>query len=243
MERDKLHVLICDDDPICLGVNRVYVESYSNQFNKEVIIHEIMGIGEELNEIMAKTEIDIAFLDIDLGNGNGFKIASELQKRNSNIPIIFITSHREYTEAACEIMAMGYLKKPIVQEKFARLYERAIIQAETNRNDSQKMFLKLIVNREIVNVRMSHIIYAEKLQRKVIIRMTEHKKYEVIDTMNHIEKSLPPSFLRISQGVIVNRKEIKQYSRKSITMSTGEELVIGRTYIKKVLEDLNSLNG
>lgn len=225
-----------------MKVNKVYVESYSKQFNKEVVIHTVTGMGDELNEVVAGTDIDIAFLDVDLVNGNGFKIASELQKRNPKIPIIFITSHREYTEEACEIMAMGYLKKPIIQDKFARLYERAITQAEINRNTNEKVFLELIINREVKNIRMSDILYAEKLQRRVIIRMTDQKNYEIIDTIHHFEQLLTASFLRISQGVIVNKKEIKQYGRKSITMSTGDELVIGRTYVKKVLDDLNSLN-
>lgn len=108
-----------------------------------------------------------------------------------------------------------------------RLYERAITQAETNRNTNEKIFLPLIINKEVMNIRMSNILYAEKLQRRVVITMTDQNKHEVIDTMNHIEKMLSSSFLRISQSVIVNKKEIKQYGRKNIIMSTGDELVIG----------------
>lgn len=243
MEKQKLHVLICDDDPICVSVNKAYVESYSNQFQKEVMIHGITGVGKEFDEIRVHYEIDIAFLDIDLVNGNGFIIANELQKRNPKIPIIFVTSHREYTEDAYDIMAIGYLKKPIVQANFERIYERAITQAEANRNTNEKMFLQFNVNKKIINIRMSNIIYAEKLQRKIIIRMENQKEYEVVDTMNHIEKMLSSSFLRISQSVIVNRQEIKEYDRKSIVLSTGDEFVIGRTYIKKVLEDLRNFSG
>lgn len=65
-------------------------------------------------------QMDIAFLDIEMGNMNGLQMAIELKKLNPDIHIIFVTGFSQYAVDAFQIHASGYLLKPVKTEDVAR---------------------------------------------------------------------------------------------------------------------------
>jgi len=54
---------------------------------------------------------DLVFLDISLGDGNGFDILKQLEDKDLNI--IFVTAHNEYGLKALKASAIDYLLKPL----------------------------------------------------------------------------------------------------------------------------------
>ncbi|MCQ2409348.1 MAG: response regulator [Clostridia bacterium] len=68
-------------------------------------------------EFVSKKKADIAFLDINMPNADGIKLAEVLKQGNRNVNIIFITAHKEYMEDAFNLHASGYLIKPISDDK------------------------------------------------------------------------------------------------------------------------------
>lgn len=230
---DKIHILVCDDEEICLAVNRAYISTYSKQLKKQVEIYEYTDWNEELAELIRKGRFDIAFLDIDLEVGDGMNIAKELQKVNADIPIIFVTSHEEYKPEAIDILATGYIPKPIIAEKFYQIFKRALVLAEDNKNHESQRYLMLKSSRKEFAIQMVEIICLEKIQKKIIIK-TKMKEYEVTATLLEIEPQLLSRFQRISQSVIVNMNEVVSMDRKVIHLSNGEEYPIGITYAKTV---------
>lgn len=58
-------------------------------------------------------KIDIAFLDIDMGEMNGLFLAKQLKDIYGKTNIIFVTAHKQYAHGAMELRASGYLMKPI----------------------------------------------------------------------------------------------------------------------------------
>lgn len=56
--------------------------------------------------------IDMAFIDIDLGKTTGIEVAKQLKKKFSNINLVFLTGFDIYAVEAFQIKAQGYLLKP-----------------------------------------------------------------------------------------------------------------------------------
>lgn len=233
----KLHVLICDDDELDLELNYAYVKVFSKQMKKEVSIHTYLGNEKELKKVINSNIIDIAILDVDMAENNGISMAKALQKENTDIPIIFISNHEEYMVNAVEILATGFMTKPVIKQKFFQIYKRALTQAEENRTHQYSTYLSIKSERKDIALQIMSILYIEKVQRKIIIH-TEKGNYETTGTLSDLEKNLLPCFRRISQSVIVNMNEVICIDRKMLKLSNGEEHVIGITYAKNVLNIL-----
>lgn len=63
---------------------------------------------------LAKTSpVDIAFLDIQLGQTSGLTVAEELTAMHPRINIIFLTAYADYMPDAWRLHASGFLLKPL----------------------------------------------------------------------------------------------------------------------------------
>lgn len=57
--------------------------------------------------------VDIAFLDIEMGELNGLELAKKLKDIYSMTNIIFLTGYSEYALHAFEMLSSGYILKPV----------------------------------------------------------------------------------------------------------------------------------
>lgn len=229
----KYNIVICDQDCISLAIIKRYVELFCKQCNVVANIHCFSKADHTLNVFLHNNTVHIAFLDIDMDNTSGLDVAKELQIIHPKAILFFISSYNEYALAAFELLAFGYIKKPIDQVKFQLLFERALTLIGNMQYFTTDSFLEIVANKKCLKIRQSQIIYAEKIQQKTIIQ-TSIGRYEVYETISSIEKKLNDQFIRISQSVVVNRNEILVLERNCVYLSTGEEFIIGRTYIAKI---------
>ncbi len=237
--RDKSYqVLVCDDDEISLGVNQKYIELYAKKLKRSFECVSFMEYTKELEKMIQDNVFDLALLDIQFPNCTGIELAKKLQSINPTIPIIFITNYAEYKGIASDMIAVGYLEKPVFPEKLEILLKRAIGQIEQEESNENE-FLEICVNRKSTLVKFKDISSIEIIQKKLIFN-TEKGKLSCRDTMQAIEKKLPAYFLRISQSVIVNIYNVLQMDKNSVFMSSGDSFSIGRTFQERVREKYRS---
>ena len=234
MEETVYHVLICENDLLSLEINKRYVELFSVELERKVEIHTSIGISEELQNMPnCGKAVDMAILDVKLQGESGIQFAKRLQENNPTIPIIFITDMEQYRTQASEIMALGLLGKPVSPEQFGLLFQRAVAQLDMEKNQEENTYLEIQINKRNIGVKMNSIISMEKQQKKVYMK-TKSGTYEFRDTLSAVEQKLPSYFLRVSQSVIVNMKEVICIEGNQVFTSAHEDFVIGRTYQKRV---------
>lgn len=69
----------------------------------------------------AKTnQIDVAFLDVEMGSISGLVLAKQLKDIQPQLHIIFVTSYEQYAVGAFAVHATGYLIKPAKVEDIHR---------------------------------------------------------------------------------------------------------------------------
>lgn len=61
--------------------------------------------------------VDIAYLDIEIGNVSGFDVCSRLLEINPRTNIIFLTAYSSYSLDAWDTKACGFLLKPVSVQK------------------------------------------------------------------------------------------------------------------------------
>ncbi|RJE87478.1 response regulator [Paenibacillus sp. 1011MAR3C5] len=68
---------------------------------------------------------DIAFLDIELPEMNGFELAERLLLIRPKIRIVFVTAYQDYAIKAFDINALDYLLKPVAADRLSITMQRA----------------------------------------------------------------------------------------------------------------------
>ena len=226
-----INILVCDDDAEWLKVANDLLTSLSQKYNIVVTISTYQSIGSIPKNDIENKKIDIAYLDIELENGeNGIELAKIIQKYNKWAVILFLTNHREFTkEAFFDVQAFGYLGKPIKKNIFENYYQKAVLQVSSVKNREVQAVLEFYCEKLPVTIKQKDIFFIERIGRKTKIK-TMKKAYMINDSIKQVEVRLDDCFLKISQSVIVNMKEISFLSKTLCCLKTGEEFVVGRTY-------------
>ncbi|BDU72409.1 LytR/AlgR family response regulator transcription factor [Mesoterricola silvestris] len=113
-----MRCLVADDEPF----SRAKMSKYLRELGCEVIYE--CGDGESVVDWITAnpTAVDALFLDIQMPRASGLDVLDTIQDRQ--IPVVFVTGHREYAISAFDLAASDFLEKPITLEKVRRAVER-----------------------------------------------------------------------------------------------------------------------
>lgn len=225
---------ICDDEEYQVKLNCLYMKEIASRSNLELKYHGFTS-GEKLLAYVNNNNLDILFLDIDLGEArSGIELAAELSKRFPNLIVIFVTGHREFAGEAFEVEAMGYLVKPFDIEKMESILRKAILQATAIKGLSVSH--KIVITDENIKKKINtmEINYVQRQISKSVIR-TEKRSYNVYETITSLYERLGENFIRVNQGEVVNSRFISEISGNIVKLKNGMEMSIGRTYRKDVI--------
>lgn len=111
-----MNIIAVDDEKLLLhSLNMAICEAFPDETPSC-----FRGASEALE--FAKTNpVDVAFLDIEMGEGmNGLELARELNTIHPATNIIFVTGFSNYYEEAFDQYASGYVKKPVLAKRILR---------------------------------------------------------------------------------------------------------------------------
>lgn len=239
MKKEKIRVLVCDDDNLTLGLNQRCVELISKKRKQEVIVYSFQQYDMSIEYLIKSRQIDMAILDFDISCGNGINIAKSIQQENLQIPIIFVANYGEYKSLTGDVMAIGFLDKPLNPAQFEIYYLRALALVESEKRKRKQRFIELYVDKKSVLVRIEDIVCLEKVQRMVEFS-TSKGAYLVNGTLSGYRKRLGSNFLKISGSGVVNKKKILSMKDDRLQLSNGTQKIIGRPYRKQVKDRCNS---
>ncbi len=228
----KYIIGICDDESLQLKVSSLYIREIAARSQVSIALNLFTGSGE-LFSFLEKHPLDILFLDIDLGEDSGIDIAGLLAEKYPNLILIFLTGHREFTNEAFDVDALGYLVKPIQEQKLERTLTKAFDQAYGLK--SRAADARLIITEENIKkeIRQSDILYIERVQTKSLIH-TAKRIYQVYEPLTSLCTRLDRNFLRINQSEIVNRSEIITIQGNTVFLRDKRQLSVGRAYKKSI---------
>ena len=169
---------------------------------------------------------DIVFLDIQMEGINGIDTAKELRQKFEDIVLIFITGRKEYVFDAFDVSAFHYLVKPLEEDKFSRVYERAVLEVYKQRKRKEEPIFIKTRNRNIT-LEQKNVLYIESRAKKVEI----HTGTEIVETygaIRELQKQLNDSFYRCHRGYLVNMAFVSEYSNDSIVLKNGETVILAK---------------
>ena len=199
-----LKILLCDDDEKLLYE---LTNAVNNYFKERIIKIETVSTTSS-KSVMESTDVfELAFLDIQMSEYNGLKVAKELKRRNENIIIFFVTDHNEFQDDAMDLRVFRFFNKPFDKERVYAGLDKALSYLNTNLTE---VYVK--ETNEHIKLYVNDICYIKRENRKIYI-ITKDKTYETSDNLeNWIEKLPQTYFYLVHNSFFINLHYVTKYS-------------------------------
>ncbi|MBD5089627.1 MAG: response regulator transcription factor [Clostridiales bacterium] len=210
-----MNIAVVDDEKLIMGQIGDLIEKQISD-----CCLDTYTTGEEL--LGAGKRFDIVFLDIQMDGMDGIETARALRKKQDDIVLIFVTGNREYVFDALDLYAFHYLLKPVDENKFREVLERAAGDV-AKKKEKRGLFIK----KRNLMLDQTDILYIESRAKKVEIHTARSKDIiEIYATMEELEGQLGEDFYRCHRAYIVNMAHITEYDNDSITITNGDKIYL-----------------
>ena len=174
---------------------------------------------------------DIFFLDIDLKEKNGIKIAEKIRENNSNAIIIFVSAMNDMIFDSLIVQPFYFIRK----DNFDRDMKIActLIQKYINKNHK---IITFDLNGRKTSMQLSDIIYLESFLHEITIH-APFNDYKYSSTFNKMMLFInSTNIVRIHKSYLVNLFWVKEIYKEEMILNNGNTLKIGKKYRQDVLK-------
>src|ERR1700744_3970670 len=215
-----INYVLIDDEPKNTRILRKMLE----EFCPDTCCAGTAANVEEGEELIRKTQPDLAFLDIQLPRENAF----DLLERLLPVPfeIVFVTAFNDYALKAFRYSALDYLLKPVNIQELRTAVQRATEKLQ--HRDLNRQLHNLLANLRtptatshklalpspdrLTFISVNEIVRCEANNGYTLFHMLNGEKHLSTKTIKEYEDLLPPDiFLRIHHSHIVNLLHVKKY--------------------------------
>lgn len=223
------HIAACDNDRGDLEALLGQVQHYfAGHPDITAELHSFSG-GEELAEQLRRgAHYDLLLLDILMPGIGGIELG-RLARAGGEVPIIYLTSSREYALDAFENHALRYLLKPVDERELASALTLALSlpQAEQTRWYSVK------TRGGLVSLAGDHIAVVEERARTAVYSLTNGSAVTSVSIRGTFDRAVAPlpddpDFLHPHKSFFVNMRCICALHTDAIIMDDGRRVPIRR---------------
>lgn len=224
-----MKLCICDDDKTMHEKIRQCLQPFFTESQMPQITDFFKG--EELAEHYSSgKDFDIVFLDIEMDKMNGIDTATEVRKYAPEAIIIFVSSHKNYVFDAFRCEAFHFLVKPIEQEEFDDVLNRAL---HKHRVMHEKYLASWKNQRNVL--RIGDITYIEGYRRRIKVHVAGSEYEHTGKVSDAYEKLKDHGFVRVHQGYVINMRHIKTFGSTEVVLSDNSVVPISEKRRKEAL--------
>lgn len=254
----KLRVVIADDERPA----RSFLANILKTFDNVDLVGEAEN-GVQAVQIIEQTKPDLALLDMQMPEVDGFGVIRLLKKKDTPL-VAFVTAYNEFAIRAFDFNAIDYLLKPIEKSRLrmtiTRTYDRlehvAVRANHSHRlkaavreyeSSARQPFLERIPVRHREDIYLLPIkTVASIIADGEILHITTsaNEKYVISYRLKDLELRLDPDlFIRLSRGTLANISMIARISSLpggtyDVTLRNGQRLGISRLQTRVLRDQL-----
>lgn len=225
-----MHIAVCDDN-----INELSrISSLLEDFGRErdgSITYEAFHSGMELLETMRSRRFDLLLLDILMPGVTGMDVAREIRSFNIDIPIIFLTSSREFAVESYRVSAEDYIMKPAQRDVIFSSLDK-----QRTRLSQEEAYLTLKTGSGIVKLPFSQIVYVEVINRTIQFILAGGEVREVYGYLTDYERLLlsDPHFYKPHRSYVVNLRLVTELDKTGLATIVGKTVPVARDAYAKV---------
>ena len=213
--------------------------SFVAKFCKHVAVEFLVDCFGDGNEFLTayRNDYDVVFMDIQLGDTNGFETAKRLRQINGDVIIIFVTNLSQFALKGYEVSALDFLVKPVSYEVFALKMQRVVDKLKLEKDVVAINFAGGVMNLPLATVK-----YIETEGHAVVFH-TVDGIYKTYASLKTIEKQISsPTFFKCNSCYLINLKYVRGINGFDLYIG-DETLQISRARKSEFIEVLNKYLG
>ncbi len=219
-----MKIAVCDDEKQFIDEVCLLLESWAKKQDIQLSLFRFTN-GDDLIDAHRSECMDLILLDIIMPLLNGMETAKELRGSDAAVPIIFLTSAREFAVDSYEVRAFHYLLKPIEACKLFHALDDFLktvcLSEHSFTAKTAEGFCKIM---------LADVDYLEAQNKHVLIYLSNGRVVEVYQQFSKCEKifSADSGFYRCHRSYIVNLNHVEQFSKTSLTTTCHAAIPISR---------------
>ena len=227
-----MRIAVCDDDE----AQRLLLQKYTKEWaraNKLPVEIKLFADGESFWFAWEDdSDYDLLIFDIEMKRLSGVELATNIRKKDEDIPILFVTGYDSYMAQGFEVAALHYLLKPLQKEKLFAVLDKF----NKNRMKSEKEE-KLLFRAENgpLSLPVSKIWYLEARAHQCIL-YTEDESHILYAAIGEMVSYLcsRPEFVRSHRSYIVNMQHISAIVKPELILDDKRRIPVSRSAEKEV---------
>lgn len=169
--------------------------------------------------LLARSDYDLVFLDIQLVGGNSFDLVPDVRP---GARIIFVTAHDDHAVRAFEVNALDYLLKPVAPERLAAALRRLVPAPAADAEAAPGLPLRpddtvyLRTGQRARFAPLADISLITAQDNYSEVRLADGTKMLLRKSLKAWEDTLPAThFMRVHRTQIMNLARVTRYERDS----------------------------
>lgn len=239
-----MNILIVDDE----APARDRLRQILGDTGEHTVVGEA-GNGQEALEVAAKFKPDVVLLDIRMPGVDGIETAHYLNKFDPAPAIVFTTAYDEYAIDAFEANAIGYVLKPVRQERLTQaLQQAARLNGEALRDlgdrtgaSERRKNICARVQGELRLIPIADVAYCIADQKYVSVIHSGGQDL-LDDSLKTLEEEFGDQLVRIHRSALVALTAVESLKktedgRTQVMLrgvATDDELIVSRRHVAEV---------
>jgi len=223
--------IVVDDEPKAVTTMLKVLEWYCGD------TVSVVGSGYDLQtglELILTHQPNLVFLDIEMGEENGFMLLEKIKSEGWKTVVIFTTGHSGYVVEALRKDAFDYLSKPInpaeLQAAVAKLEKQL---STTQVNTGRGKLFSIPMHDQVRLVDFGEIIRCESDRNYTQFFLVDGSKLMSSRHLGHFESQLQQNrFFRPHKSHIINLDHLRSYMRQEggyLLMKDGAQIPLARS--------------
>jgi len=236
-----MRIALVDDDVKFLAQTARLLEIMLEHRGMRAEIMQFASVEKLLARLSVGEPFDMYLLDVVMPGIDGIGLGRRIRRNQPDVPIIFLTTSKDFALESYSVHAVDYIVKPFGHEAFARAIEFALKNLATVR----PVLLGLRVQEGIVNIRVQNIVYAEADGHNKVVHVTGERPLTTRLTLQELWEKLGEDerFVQIGRQLIVNLAHVRKYANGTLVLSDGKRLSVPRRLISQVKESFSKFYG
>ena len=219
-----MNIAICDDDIHFLNTTCSLLEQWADLHKVSLSLFRFTS-GDSLLLALKNQCMDLIILDVVMPLIDGIETAKELRKNDITVPIIFLTTSREFAVESYEVKALNYLLKPVSKEKIF-----GILNDFAKTLEQRKDLIVAQTDMGYCKIAPTDVIYLEAQNKQVSVQLSNGSNLLIRELFSKCEElfSLEKGFFKCHRSYIVNLNQVQEFTKTQITTTTNTIIPISR---------------
>lgn len=233
-----MRILIVEDEPvIARRLERMLRELWEERITSLKMLHRL----DEARAYLSATPIDVLFLDLNLYGKDGFELLKTAVA--GSFQTIIVSAHTDQAIRAFEYGVFDFIGKPFSVERLQTTLDR--LDDARHRADYGAKYLSVRKGGGVKLIPVDEVMYIKGAGSYAEIVLRGGARHLHDKSLDRLLALLPPVFERIHRSYLVKMTEVarltvREGSRYSVLLHSGQELPVGRTRYKDMRAKLES---